>query len=278
MTVALAAVVGFLAARLLWLMLAPVLAHPAFQRLNYRDRVVPTGAGIVVALVPVFAEAVRLTAGAAGIGARALTAPRAAVVIAVLGFCFVGLLDDIASGGADRGVRGHLGALVRDGRLTTGGLKLFAGGAVAAVAVAPLRHASLGAFGTDAALVALAANLGNLFDRAPGRTIKAGAIAFTVLAIFTVVPRPLVPVAVVVGAAFGLLLDDLHERLMLGDAGANVLGAVIGLGVVFTTALPTRVVLLILVAGANAASEWVSFSRVIDAAAPLRGFDRWGRR
>ena len=70
MTVALAAVVGFLGARLLWLLLAPVLAHPAFQRLNYRDKVVPTGAGIVIALVPVFAEAVRLVSGAAGVGTR----------------------------------------------------------------------------------------------------------------------------------------------------------------------------------------------------------------
>jgi UDP-N-acetylmuramyl pentapeptide phosphotransferase/UDP-N-acetylglucosamine-1-phosphate transferase len=277
-SVALAAVVGFLGARLLWLMLAPLLAHAAFQRLNYRDRVVPTGAGVVVALVPLFVEAIRLTAGAAGLGARAITAPRVAVVVAALGFCFVGLIDDIAGSGDDRGIRGHLGALLREGRLTTGGLKLIAGGAIGAVAVAPLRHTSLGAFLTDAALVALAANLGNLLDRAPGRTIKSGAIAFALLAIFTVVPRPLVPVALVVGAAFGLLLDDLHERLMLGDAGANVIGAVLGVGAVFTTSLPTRVVLLVLVAGANAASEWVSFGRVIDAAAPLRGLDRWGRR
>lgn len=278
MIVLLGAVVGYLAARLLWLLLAPLLAHPAFQRLNYRDRVVPTGAGIAVALVPLFAEAVRLTAGAAGIGARAITTPRIAVVIAATGFCLVGLLDDIAGSGEDRGIRGHLRALVREGRLTTGGLKLLAGGAIAAIAVSPFRHASLGSFATDAALVALSANLGNLFDRAPGRTIKAGAIAFALLAIFTVVPRALVPVAVVIGAGFGLLLDDLHERLMLGDAGANVLGAVLGVGVVATTSLPTRIVILIGVAAANLASEWVSFGRLIEAAAPLRGFDRWGRR
>jgi UDP-N-acetylmuramyl pentapeptide phosphotransferase/UDP-N-acetylglucosamine-1-phosphate transferase len=130
----------------------------------------------------------------------------------------------------------------------------------------------------DALLVALAANLGNLLDRAPGRTIKAGAIAFAVLAIFTVVPRSLVPVAVVAGAAFGLLLDDLHERLMLGDAGANVIGAAIAVGAVATTSVATRVILLVVVAAANLSSEWVSFSRLIEATAPLRGFDRWGRR
>ncbi len=278
MTVALAAVVGFLAARLLWLLMAPVFAHPAFQRLNYREKVVPTGAGIVLALVPVFAEAVRLTAGAAGLGTRGITGPRAAVVVVAVGFGLVGLLDDIAGGAGERGLRGHLGALVDDGRLTTGGLKLLAGAAVALIAVSPLPHRAFWPFVVDAALVALAANLGNLLDRAPGRTVKVAGLAFAVLAIITVVPRSLVPVAVVAGAALGLLLDDLHERLMLGDAGANVIGAALGVGVVATTALPVRVALLVVVAGANVASEWISFGRVIDATRPLRGVDRWGRR
>jgi UDP-N-acetylmuramyl pentapeptide phosphotransferase/UDP-N-acetylglucosamine-1-phosphate transferase len=276
-TVALAVVVGYLGARLLWLLLAPVLAHPSFQRLNYRDKVVPTGAGIVIALVPLFAEAVRVTAGAAGVGTRAITGPRAAVVIAALGFGLLGLLDDVAGSGGDRGLRGHVGALVDSGRLTTGGLKLVGGAAVALVAVSPLRHHDLGPFVLDAAIVALAANLGNLFDRGPGRTTKVGAGAFFVLAFLNSADRTLVGPAVVVGAALGLLLDDLHERLMLGDAGANALGAALGVGVVATTATPTRVAVIVLLIAANAASEWISFGRVIDSSRPLRNVDRWGR-
>jgi UDP-N-acetylmuramyl pentapeptide phosphotransferase/UDP-N-acetylglucosamine-1-phosphate transferase len=195
-----------------------------------------------------------------------------------MGLGLIGLIDDIAGSGDDRGLRGHLGALLDGGRLTTGGLKLLAGAAIALIAVAPLPHTHFWPFVADGALVALSANLANLLDRAPGRTIKVGAIAFAVLAIFTVVPRPLVPVALVVGAAMGLLLDDLHERLMLGDAGANVLGGAIGVGVVATTTVPVRVAVLVVVAAANLASEWVSFGKVIDATAPLRGVDRWGRR
>ena len=83
--------------------------------------------------------------------------------------------------------------------------------------------------------------------------------------------------AVVVGAALGLLLDDLHERLMLGDAGANILGGVLGLGVVLACAPVTRTAVLGAVAALNLAAEVVSFSRVIDAVPPLRALDRLGR-
>lgn len=277
MTLTLAVVVGYLAARLLWLLLASVFQHPSFQRLNYRERVVPVGAGLILALALLFAEAVRNAAGAAGVGTRAITGPRASVVIACVTFGLLGLLDDVAGSTTDRGLRGHVGALVDSGRLTTGGLKLLGGAAAAAVAVSPLRHKSFGPFLLDAVVVALAANLGNLFDRAPGRTIKVGTGAFVVLAFLNSGDRVLVATAIVVGAALGLFRDDLHERLMLGDAGANVLGAALGVGVVVSTAVATRVVVLIALVAATLASEWISFGRVIDGTRPLRNVDRWGR-
>ena len=42
------------------------------------------------------------------------------------------------------------------------------------------------------------------------------------------------------GATFGLFADDVRERLMLGDTGANVIGAVLGLAVVLGTSETTR--------------------------------------
>ena len=88
-----------------------------------------------------------------------------------------------------------------------------------------------------------------------------------------------VAVAPVMGAALGLLGDDLRERLMLGDTGANVIGAVLGLAVVLGSRDEHRgsAVMLVLLA-LNVAAELVSFSRVIDAVPPLRWFDRLGRR
>jgi UDP-N-acetylmuramyl pentapeptide phosphotransferase/UDP-N-acetylglucosamine-1-phosphate transferase len=84
-------------------------------------------------------------------------------------------------------------------------------------------------------------------------------------------------VAVVVGAALALLLDDLQERVMLGDTGANPLGAVLGLGVVAAASPTTRSVVAVVLLVANLLSELVSFSRIIDAVPPLRAMDRAGR-
>ena len=65
------------------------------------------------------------------------------------------------------------------------------------------------------------------------------------------------------GAGAGLLVPDLRERCMLGDAGANVLGAAVGLGVVLACSPGVRLVVLAVVVALNLASEVVSFSRVI---------------
>jgi UDP-GlcNAc:undecaprenyl-phosphate/decaprenyl-phosphate GlcNAc-1-phosphate transferase len=81
-----------------------------------------------------------------------------------------------------------------------------------------------------------------------------------------------------IGAAVALLVPDLRERVMLGDTGANALGSVIGLALVVTLTSRGRLVAAGILLILNLISERVSFSRVIDAAPPLRAFDRLGRR
>jgi len=281
-----AVVVGYLGARLTWLAARPVFALPALSRQNYRGRSLPTAVGIVIPLAVVLVEGGRAVAGSFGVGDGAgMGSVRALVLIAALGFGLLGLIDDLAGGGggvpavdggSERGFRGHLGALAK-GRVTTGALKLVGGGMLALLVVAPVVGESPGRLLADAALVALCANLANLLDRAPGRTVKGGVVAFVVLAFAARRPEALSGAAVVVGAALGLLLDDLHERLMLGDAGSNVLGAVLGLAVVAACGTGARNVVLVGVVALNVAGELISFSRVIDAVPPLRALDRAGR-
>jgi UDP-N-acetylmuramyl pentapeptide phosphotransferase/UDP-N-acetylglucosamine-1-phosphate transferase len=277
-TVLIAFVVGFLAARLVWLLLRPVFGGDVFRRENYRGHALPTATGLVLAVATLFVEGARVVAASAAGDDSRMDGPRLGVLVLAVGLSLFGLVDDLAGDGDRRGFRGHLRSLA-GGRLTTGGLKLFAGGAVALVAVAAVRpDGAVGYLLTDAALVALAANLGNLFDRAPGRTIKVSGVAFLVLVVVARASTELGATAVLVGGAVAMLLDDLHERVMLGDTGANLLGGGLGLAVVATGTDVTRLAVLAVLCILNGISEWVSFSRVIDGFAPLRVLDRAGRR
>lgn len=274
-----AIVVGLLGGALAWRSTAAVFAQPLFARRNYRGIDVPVGAGILLAVAAVAGEAVFVVVDAAADELNADRVPRMAVVVAAVGFSLLGFLDDVGASGDDRGFRGHLRAMVA-GRLTTGGLKLVGGGLLAIVVASIAGRDGLGHLALNAALIALGANLGNLFDRAPGRTIKVGALAAAVLVLGAGADGRslLTGMAVVVGAALALLVFDLREELMLGDAGSNVLGAVVATGLVATGSTTARVVALVVVLALNLASEKVSFSRVIDSVGPLRALDRLGRR
>lgn len=277
MSVAIGLLLGAIGGLIGWRLLRPVFNAPVFARTNYRDRPVITGAGLLVPLVVVAFQAAAVLAATFDVSLNEATeAPRRMVLVVALGLGLLGLLDDLAGEGESGGFRGHLDALTR-GQLTTGSLKLFGGAAVATAAVFGPRSDTPGRLLADAALVALSANLANLFDRAPGRLLKLTGLGFAALAVATGAPAELVAVAVTVGAGLALIVPDLREQVMIGDVGANVLGATLGVGVVVATAPTTRTVVLVVVAALNLASERVSFSAVIDRASPLRALDRLGR-
>lgn len=278
MNVVVGLVVGVVTVQFLRVGAAQMLASPALAKRNYADRLVPTSGGILIVLAVLVIEAGRAILGSLGVGgAPDLTIERSLVLFAVFGFGLLGLIDDLLGDGTTRGFKGHITALLH-GRITTGFLKLFGGAGVAVVLVATPGFATGRRLLVDAVLIALAANLGNLLDRAPGRTIKAALIAYIPLAIVLGDGAVAVAIAPAMGAAFGLLGDDLRERLMLGDAGANVIGAVLGLGVVLGRGGVTRTTALVLLIMANVAAELVSFSSIIDRVPPLRWLDRLGRR
>lgn len=240
-------------------------------------------------------------AAAAAVGV--LTAPglparlRAAGVTAVVGAGAFGVYDDLCGNADRRGIKGHLTALTH-GEVTTGGVKVVGIGAVGVLGGCLVRR---GGGALDKALAAVviagAANAVNLLDLRPGRAIKGAALAAAPgmlrrAAAGAGAGRTSVMAggasfrgganilaAAGLGAAAALLPEDLGERAMLGDAGANALGALLGVaaaaGARSTAGLAWRAAALTAV---TLASEKVSFTKVIAGCPPLNAVDMWGRR
>lgn len=219
--------------------------------------------------------------------------------LAAAGSGLLGALDDLAGDTASKGLRGHLRA-AREGRVTTGLVKIVGLGVVGLATAAlqerratassrrwtggPTRsreprrpHAvDLVDVALGGAVIAGTANLLNLFDLRPGRALKVGILTGAPLALSADPHRAFLG-AVAVGASIGVLGPDLRGESMLGDTGANALGAVLGSALVEGRSRRGRLALLAALTVTTLASEKVSFTRVIESTPGLRELDAWGR-
>jgi UDP-N-acetylmuramyl pentapeptide phosphotransferase/UDP-N-acetylglucosamine-1-phosphate transferase len=211
-----------------------------------------------------------------------------AMSVAGSGAATFGVLDDLKGSGKRRGLRGHLGAL-RHGEVTTGAVKLAGIGVTGAAAALLMRRDSRGPLdcAVNAGLIAGGANLLNLFDLRPGRAIKVMLLSAGLISVAGAGAgsagarqgaRAAAAVAAPVGAALALLPADLQERAMLGDAGANALGAMLGVAAATALPRPARIGLLAGIVTLTGLSEKVSFTRVIARTPALNWLDMLGRR
>ena len=168
---------------------------------------------------------------------------------AIAAVAALGLADDLWSG-PERGFHAHL----RSGR-TTGVLKLAG---IPAIGLLATRRLS------GALLVGLGANALNQLDTRPGRALKAylaGALALD---------APL-------GLAVLLLPYDLREMAMLGDAGSNALGALLGLNSVKRFTGRGRWAAIGALAGLTLLGERTSIGAWIERTPGVSWLDRLGR-
>lgn len=224
-----------------------------------------------------FSVALGSLAGAAA-GTRGRT--RRAALLAVTAAAAAGTYDDLVAGRSespgDKGLRGHVAAL-REGRVSGGVVKVVViGGAAALSAVILTSGSGRGRVlraGLRALVIAESANMINLLDLRPGRAGKA-----VVAAGLGLLGGPSAGLAAAgLGATGAVLPDDLFERTMLGDCGANALGALLGVRLAAAGDLPMTIAATALGLLTLASERW-SFNAVIERCRPLRAIDRLGRR
>lgn len=265
----------------------PAVLRRELDRTNFAGRSVSLGEGGLVALAATTsAFRVRVSDG-----------------VALAGISVLGLADDLleprsrrAGRPVSKGLRGHARAL-RSGHPTTGAAKALGIPVLCLVAAATGPQETTGGDGDggpharrtrralsiliDGAVAASSANMANLLDLRPGRALKVLVPSATVAMLGDTRSdrarsgRALGVRAAVIGLA--ALPADLREHGMLGDTGANVLGALVGTAATRRLPLKGRVVLLTGLGALTLLSEKVSFSAVIERNPVLRALDRIGR-
>ena len=198
-------------------------------------------------------------------------------LVFVLGVAVLGLIDDFAGSaeGQPRGWRGHFGAL-RRGELSTGVFKAV-GVLGLSLLVAALLVEEKDQYLLAAAVLVLATNVFNLLDLRPGRAGKAFVFLGAVLTLGSWDTYALEALGLFIGPALVLLPYDLRERAMLGDTGANLLGALAGLWLVLALSGTGQLIALALLAIVTVYGELRSISELVERTPGLRSLDSWGR-
>ncbi len=270
----------FLLALVLAALLAPFVLRALIvgghMRENYRGRALPFPFGVLIlaaallALVPL-----AVVARAAGGG---VFEPRLGpILVYALGVACLGLIDDAFGaarvGSAPRGWRGHARA-VFGGELSTGALK--AGGSLGLALLVMSGGRSTGTWLLASAVLVLATNLFNLLDLRPGRAVKAFVLLGAGLTAGSGV-SVLWALGLFAGPALVAGVYDVRERAMLGDTGANLLGALAGLWLVLTLSSLGLAIALVPLLLITVYGEFRSLSALVEKTPGVRWLDSLGR-
>ncbi len=191
------------------------------------------------------------------------------VVIGLFGL--LGLADDVWGDGESRGFRGHLRALIKQRKVTTGLIKAVGGVIVGVTAGVMLWPSSILHAVWAGLEIALCANFFNLLDLRPGRS---GAIFLVSSIVIAATAHAAWPLWIVIIPAWAVWLRDSRAQVMMGDCGANLIGAALGLAIAVTTTTNIVLVCALILIALNAISERISLSKLIDGNSLLRRLDR----
>ncbi len=251
-------------------------------RPNYRSRLLPCPFGVLTPVAALLALIPLMLVEK--LASTDLFHPEVLpIAVYALGVIVLGLIDDtLAPDRSDesgrplqRGWRGH-GAAVLRGEPSTGALKA-AGSLGLALFTMSYLGLSNGRWLLAAAVLVLATNAFNLLDLRPGRSTKAFVLLGVGLGIGSGAVRPLWSLGLFLAPALIAGGYDLRERSMLGDTGANLLGALAGLWLVLTLSGTGQLVALALLAAITVYGELRSISALVERIPGLRELDAWGR-
>ncbi|SFK93359.1 hypothetical protein SAMN03159341_102239 [Paenibacillus sp. 1_12] len=267
-------------------------------RPNYKGQIIATGCGLLIWLLVLVNTMMMNGLASFFRGQKELTAfnqvsflsyTAAMSVVALAGFA-----DDAIGDKMIKGLKGHWLLWKEKQICSTGLLKAILTGIAALLFVSGLSSDSWWQLCADLILLGLMTNGINLLDVRPGRALKGffmitAAGTFVQLSAIAIsgqfhigellqTAMKLAPYVLPVYIGAGILLGpDLRAELMIGDAGANVLGFALGCWVVLGSAWQLQAILIVLLlvlhimAWRSSVSQWIEANRL------LLWFDLLGR-
>jgi UDP-GlcNAc:undecaprenyl-phosphate/decaprenyl-phosphate GlcNAc-1-phosphate transferase len=276
---------AFGAGLLVFRVLARTLQRGGHVRMNFMGREIPTSLGVGFVMLAFL----MLLASALVFGN--ITNYAGPLAIVVCGFGLLGLLDDVIQVRESGGFRGHLERAGSEGVISTALLKAFFGLMLSLTAAALFwRAEGVLMVVIDTLIVTLSANAINLLDVRPGRAIKGFLAATLFILIGSTIGRfidggiagispitwYLIGPFLLWAVAFAAI--DFTCRGMMGDAGSNTLGAVLGILIVWELSVQNRAISLGLLIGFHLFSEAISISALIERTPALKWLDSIGIR
>lgn len=265
---------AFFVTRTLTLIFIPILTEAGFVRPNYKGELIPLGTGIV------FYISLAIVIG----GSKLIGFVDQGVYLFLFSAAFMaifGLIDDIFGSRNATGLTGHFKKMITKGQITTGALKALAG-FFAAVIVSMELSPGNGVFNvqtiTNVFIVALSINAVNLLDLRPGRAGKGFLILSLFLAAAGIENPGMTYLSVILASVAAFIPFDLGSRVMMGDAGSNTLGFILGYAALYLPEWPYKAVYLIFLVGLHLLTEKYSLTRIIENNKILNYIDMIGRR
>ncbi|UMZ73936.1 hypothetical protein [Natranaerofaba carboxydovora] len=264
--------ISVISTKLLLKVMKVILTKNNFMLNNYKNKKIPTALGIVFPLSYIAVILPLLFY---------INTPIYIISLTYLcwGFSFLGLLDDFFGRDTSKGFGGHLKAFLFKKIITTGLLKAFFGLILSfkiAAVLYVVNSTSIYQLFINGFVIALSANAMNSLDLRPGRAGKIFLILGGLSIYYTQNWQALHLIPLIISVLI-YLPGDLKAEYMLGDTGANTLGAFLGGYAVFFFSFEIHIFLLIGLIFFHILTEIVSLSKLIEKTPIISHIDNWGR-
>ncbi|MBP2027600.1 UDP-N-acetylmuramyl pentapeptide phosphotransferase/UDP-N-acetylglucosamine-1-phosphate transferase [Acetoanaerobium pronyense] len=196
------------------------------------------------------------------------------LIIAILMMAFVGFLDDMTKDKKNKGLKGHIKALV-EFNITTGMLKAMSGFVIALYVSLEISNGAIEII-VNLFLISLFTNFMNLWDLRPGRASKIFLITSLILMPF-MASQGIMYMILIITVLLVYIKGDLNASYMMGDCGSNLLGVYLGIICATSLSIWFKIGILIVLVLIHVIAEKISFSSIIENNKFLKYLDMLGR-